>query len=174
MAKPNGFGDICDKLLSEPCSIFGNRGHFLTDQKWKIPTSVLCRIYQKPKDKKDTAQTLICHAKIIYLTLRSKFKAKVHQPLYVTHFLELIYSHTKNIKCLNQRKQSYSLDTMCYNWTDWVKDGLITIVHPPYSNWALINFLTFLSTYRQQLEIIWTLWHSYCKIIQIDTSTFTF
>ena len=43
----NGFGDMCEKLLSDPkCSIFRNGGHVFDGS--EIPTSILCRIKQGP------------------------------------------------------------------------------------------------------------------------------
>ena len=43
MAKHNGFGDVCEKLLSDPYVLFLATTAMFFDGS-KIPTSVLCRI----------------------------------------------------------------------------------------------------------------------------------
>ena len=45
MAKPNGFGDICKKLLSDPYVLFLETAAIFLDES-QIPKSVLCRIPQ--------------------------------------------------------------------------------------------------------------------------------
>ena len=45
LPKPNGFGDICEKQLSDPSVLFLVTAAMFFDRS-KIPTSVLCRIPQ--------------------------------------------------------------------------------------------------------------------------------
>ena len=45
MAKPNGFGDICEKLLSDPYVLFLVMAAMFFDVS-KILTPILCRIHQ--------------------------------------------------------------------------------------------------------------------------------
>ena len=53
--------------------------------------------YEKPvmNDKKVTARTRFVMDTRTSLTLRSKFKVKVHQQWYATHRLEMVYLHAK-------------------------------------------------------------------------------
>ena len=46
LAKPYGFGDICEKLMSDPYVLFLVMAAMFFDES-KIPTSILCRISQE-------------------------------------------------------------------------------------------------------------------------------